>query len=253
MDLKNNQSDKKSNDSSNLSKKLFKSLNSQNYGINALNISKESQNLINNLTRKYSYDPKIYIKNFVPVLRPKEKDSNLIPTKLMLGCKKRNSSTISNPSSFEDEDEEDMDKEEMNNLSNSFVNSVESDSSSNSENNDNNEINNARKSLTKIRKYSIIRKNSKKNIASKNLKINFDKQKNEKEESDSFLTNSIKELDNSLENNKLCSKAKKSFNIQSSLEKNEMILSNNLQHKKRDRINSFSILETLQNKLKLDK
>ena len=153
MDLKNNQSDKKSNDSSNLSKKLFKSLNSQNYGINALNISKESQNLINNLTRKYSYDPKIYIKNFVPVLRPKEKDSNLIPTKLMLGCKKRNSSTISNPSSFDDEDEEDMDKEEMNNLSNSFVNSVESDSSSNSENNDNNEINNARKSLTKIRKY----------------------------------------------------------------------------------------------------
>ena len=53
MDLKNNQSDKKSNDSSNLSKKLFKSLNSQNYGIKALNISKEGQNLINNLTRKY--------------------------------------------------------------------------------------------------------------------------------------------------------------------------------------------------------
>ena len=219
---------------------------SQKYEVVALDVIPEKVEKINNRISPIQDE---YIEKFF-----KEKDLNLIPSKLMLGCKKRNSSTISNPSSFDDEDEQEMDKEEMNNLSNSFVNSVESDSSSSSENMDNNEINIARKSLTKIRKYSIVRKNSKKNIDSKSIKINFDKQKNEKEESDSFLNiNSIKESDNSLENNKLFSKAKKSFNFQSPLEKNEIILSNNLQHKKRDRINSFSILETLQNKLKLDK
>jgi hypothetical protein len=253
MELRNNQSDKKSNNSSNLKTKSFKTLKSQSLGINALNISKENQNLINNLMRKYSYDPKIYIKNFVPVLRPKEKDLNLIPTKLMLNNKKRNSSTVSNPSSFDDDDEEDMDKDELN-LSNSFVNSVESNSSSsNSDNTDNNEIKNARKSMTKIRKYSMIHQNSKKNIISKTSIINLDNQKNEKEESDSFLNYSLKKSDNVFEKNKISSKAKKSFNIISSLKNNEIIFSNNLQQKKRDRINSFSILETLQNKIKLDK
>ena len=141
MELRNNQSDKKSNNSSNLNSKSFKTQKSQSLGINAFNISKENQNLINNLMRKYSYDPKLYIKNFVPVLRPKEKDLNLNPTRLMLNYKKRNSSTVSNPSSFDDDDdEEDMDKDESN-LSHSFVNSVESNSSSsNSDNTDNNEI-----------------------------------------------------------------------------------------------------------------
>ena len=252
MELRNNQSDKKSNNSSNLNSKSFKTLKSQSLGINALNISKENQNLINNLMRKYSYDPKLYIKNFVPVLRPKEKDLNLIPTKLMLNNKKRNSSTVSNPSSFDDDDE-DMDKDELN-LSNSFVNSVESDSSSsNSDNTDNNEIKNARKSMTKIRKYSMIRQNSKKNIISKTSIINLDNQKNAKDESDSFLNYSLKKSDNVFEKNKISSKAKKSFNIIPSLKNNEIILSNNLQQRKRDRINSFSILETLQNKIKLDK
>ena len=253
MELRNNRSDKKSNNSSNLNSKSFKTQKSQSLGINALNISKENQNLINNLMRKYSYDPKLYIKNFVPVLRPKEKDLNLNPTRLMLNYKKRNSSTVSNPSSFDDDDEEDMDKDESN-LSHSFVNSVESNSSSsNSDNTDNNEIKNARKSMTKIRKYSMIRQNSKKNIISKASIINLDNQKNAKDESDSFLNYSLKKSDNVFEKNKISSKAKKSFNLISSLNNNEIILSNNLQQKKRDRINSFSILETLQNKIKLDK
>ena len=253
MELRNNRSDKKSNNSSNLNSKSFKTQKSQSLGINAFNISKENQNLINNLMRKYSYDPKLYIKNFVPVLRPKEKDLNLNPTRLMLNYKKRNSSTVSNPSSFDDDDdEEDMDKDESN-LSHSFVNSVESNSSSsNSDNTDNNEIKNARKSMTKIRKYSMIRQNSKKNIISKASIINLDNQKNAKDESDSFLNYSLKKSDNVFEKNKISSKAKKSFNLISSLNNNEIILSNNLQQKKRDRINSFSILETLQNKIKLD-
>ena len=60
------------------------------------------------------------------------------------------------------------------NLSNSFVNSVISNSPTDSDNNDN-EINNVRKNFTRIRKYSLQRNLSKKNIQNKKTgKISLD-------------------------------------------------------------------------------
>ena len=191
--------------------------------------------LIDNPMRKYSYEPKIYIKNFVPVIRPKI-TQKLIPTKLILNSKK-NSSTLSQPSSDE---ENDISNEDLNS-SNSFVNSVISDSSSDN-NIDDNEINNVRKNFTKIRKYSIYRNRSKKNIKIKdtndfNLNNNNSNIKKEKSESDE------KDI-------KKTYISKKSYVILSSLQKNENI---KIEKKPRNRINSFSILETLQNNLKIEK
>jgi len=227
--------DNKTDINSEQSKKPFKARNSEYIEINTLNIFKQNSNLINNLTRRYSYDPKICVKNFVPVLRPKESDLNMIPTKLTLNYKKRNSSALSKTSSFDEDDIAEESKDELN-LKNSFVNSVSSNSSFNSEDDDNNKINNVRKNFTKIRKYSIFRKNSRNNSISKTLKINLDNEKNDEE-------------DNSIENINLLRKPKKSFQFLSSFKKNENIIFNNFQ-KNRSRINSISILETLQNKLK---
>lgn len=232
--------DNKTDINSEQSKKPFKARNSEYIEINTLNIFKQNSNLINNLTRRYSYDPKIYIKNFVPVLRPKESDLNMIPTKLTLNNKKRNSSALSKTSSFDEDDKVEESKDELN-LKNSFVNSVSSNSSFNSEDDDNNKINNVRKNFTKIRKYSIFRKNSRNNSISKTLKINL--------ENESCINNKMKELDNSIENNNFLRKPKKSFYFLSSFKKNENIIFNSFQ-KNRSRINSISILETLQNKLK---
>ena len=164
----------------------------------------------------------------------------MIPTKLTLNNKKRNSSALSKTSSFDEDDVEES-KDELN-LKNSFVNSVSSNSSFNSEDDDNNKINNVRKNFTKIRKYSIFRKNSRNNNSiSKTLKINLD--------NESCINNKMKELDNSIENINFLRKPKKSFYFLSSFKKNENIIFNSFQ-KNRSRINSISILETLQNKLK---
>ena len=99
----------------------------------------------------------MFIPNFVPVLRPIQNDS-IIPSKLILNNKKRNSSTISNPSS---EDLDDFDNEEFN-LRESFEDLNLSESSSDSENEENKEINDIRKNFKKIRKCSILRNKSKK-------------------------------------------------------------------------------------------
>ena len=210
-----------------------------------LGISDKEQDLINNLMRKYSYDPKLYIKNFVPVLHPKENDTNIIPSKLVLNYKKRNSSTKSHPSSSEDEDE-DMSNEELNlNLSNSFVNSVISDSSSDTEKDDIKEIQNTRKNFTRIRKSSLYRNLSKKTISNKRTgKISLDLY----EQSDFNLYGNI---DDSYEKIKNKAFHKNSCFIFSSSNNNWKGI--NEIKKQRNRINSFSILETLQNKLKLDK
>ena len=215
--------------------------------LKTLGLSEQNKDLINNLMRKYSYDPKLYIKNFVPVLRPMENDKKIIPSKLVLNCKKRNSSTLSNPSS-KDENEINNENEELN-LSNSFVNSVISNSPTDSDNNDN-EINNVRKNFTRIRKYSLQRNLSKKNIQNKKTgKISLDM--GEKIYSD--INNDRKESKDSYEKIKFNLMPKKSGVILSSLKMKENNRFNNQQIKQRNRINSCSILETLQNKLKLDK
>ena len=239
------QNDMVTNNSSELSIKSSKTKKSEQLAYKTLGISEKEQNLINNLMRKYSYDPKIYIKNFVPVLRPKENDSNIIPSKLILNCKKRNSSTISHPSSSEDENG-DLDNEELrSNLSNSFVNSVISDSSSDTENDDIKEIKNTRKNFTKIRKSSLHRNLSKKNISNiRTGKISLDLY----EQSDFNLYSNIDDSYEKIKNNAL---HKNSCVILSSLNNDWKGI--NEVKKQRSRINSFSILETLQNKLKLDK
>ena len=240
-----NQSDMITNNSSELSIKSSKTKKSELLNYKTLGISDKEQNLINNLMRKYSYDPKLYIKNFVPVLRPKENDSNIIPSKLILNYKKRNSSTISHPSSSEDENEDIGNAELKLNLSNSFVNSVISDSSSDTENDDIKEIKNTRKTFTKIRKSSLHRNLSKKNICNKRTgKISLDLY----EQSDFNLYDCI---DDSYEKIKNKAFHKNSCVIFSSLDNNWKGI--NEVKKQRSRINSCSILETLQNKLKLDK
>jgi len=251
MESNINNCDKKIDSNLDQSKKSFKARKSEYIGLNALNIFKENSNLPNNLMRKYSFNPKIYIKNFVPVLGPKENDLNIIPTKLTLN-KKRKSSTLSNASSSNEDDGEDKCKEELN-LNNNFVNSVSSNSSFSSKNDENNKINKVRKNFTKIKKHSVFRKNSRNSKTSKTLKINLVNEKNNEEECDSCSNDEMKESDNSPEYNNLIKMPKKSFHFLSSFKNNENKIFNNFQKKNRNRINSFSILETLQNKLKLDK
>ena len=246
MELKINDSDNQTNNTSTRSIKSYKTQKSEKMPLNVLGISKQKENQINNLMRKYSYDPKLYIKNFVPVLHPMPNDSKLIPSKLNLGNKKRNSSTLSNPSS-EDEDKEEIANEELN-LSNSFVNSLLSDSSSESEDDGDNPINSARKNFSKIRKYSIYRE---KNLTPR--KISLDNKKDLEENLDSNLNNNIKELHKSLKINQFKNFPKRSLCIFPDLRKNKNTINNELQKKKRNRINSFSILETLQNKIKIEK
>ena len=142
----------------------------------------------------------------------------MIPTKLTLNNKKRNSSALSKTSSFDEDDKVEESKDELN-LKNSFVNSVSSNSSFNSEDDDNNKINNIKKNFTKIRKYSIFRKNSRNNSISKTLKINLD--------NESCINNKMKELDNSIENINFLRKPKKIFYFFSSFKKNENIIFNN--------------------------
>lgn len=223
------------NSNSSISNKKNKSVHFSKVLLNPKN-----EIIINNMMRKYSYEPKIYIKNFVPVLRPK-KESKIIPSKLTLYPKRKITLTISEPSS--DKEDNISDNEELN-LSNSFVNSVISDSSSDE---DKNEINHARKNLTKIRKYSSLRNKSKENIkAIKTDKINLNNDENINIEKKEYNNLTIKKLDYNIKNYI----SKKSYVILSSLQKEENITVDN---QKRNRINSFSILETLQNKLKLEK
>ena len=246
MELKINPYDNIPNNDSNNIMRSFKSLKSEKLPISTLAISKKSKDFVNSIIRKYSYDPKLYIKNFVPVLHPMPNDSKLIPSKLNLGNKKRNSSTLSNPSS-EDEDKEEIANEELN-LSNSFVNSLLSDSSSESEDDGDNPINSARKNFSKIRKYSIYRE---KNLTPR--KISLDNKKDLEENLDSNLNNNIKELHKSLKINQFKNFPKRSLCMFPDLRKNKNTINNELQKKKRNRINSFSILETLQNKIKIEK
>ena len=196
-----------------------------------LNISEENQAFIRNLNRKFTYNPKLFIPNFVPVLRPKPNNSKLIPSKLMLNNKRRNSSTISNPSS---EDSDNIDNEELN-LTNSFEGLNLSDSSSDSKNEKNNEINDVRKNFSKIRKFSFMRNKSKENANKKFGKMYLDKEIFNKE------------------NKKLFLMQKKSIETLSSLKINENMIINAHHKKPKYSMNSNSILETLQNKFNFEK
>ena len=207
------------------------------------NFSKENQAFIRNLTRKYTYNPKMFIPNFVPVLRPIHNDS-IIPSKLILNNKKRNSSTISNPSS---EDLDDFDNEEFN-LRESFEDLNLSESSSDSENEENKEINDIRKNFKKIRKCSILRNKSKKTNDKNFGKMYLNNEIINNEKSDLYLDNNIDQSDFSLENKKLFLMPKKSIGTLSSLIDNENIIINEHLKKPKLSMNSNSILETLQNK-----
>ena len=145
---------------------------------------------------------------------------------------------MSNPSS-DDENEEEKGDDELN-LSNNFVNSFISDSSSDSENDENNQISQARKNFSKIRKCSMYRE---KNLTPR--KISSDNPIHYKENLCVNINHNIKDLDNSLQNIK-------EINLPG-LKNNINFINNDLRKMKRDRINSFSILETLQNNIKIDK
>ena len=60
MELKINDSDNQTNNTSTRSMKSYKTQKSEKMTLNVLGISKQKENQINNLMRKYSYDPKLY-------------------------------------------------------------------------------------------------------------------------------------------------------------------------------------------------
>ena len=226
--------------SSNLNISKQKTKSGQFYEEQFYNYMPKEINIIN-ASRKLTYDINL-IKNFVPVIRPKKKQK-INPSKLILNSKTKASSISQHAS----EDENDINNDELN-LSNSFVNSVISDSSSDSF--DEKEIKNTRKNFTKIRKYSMYRNRSKKNINEKNTKdlndINIVDNliKKDKAKSDKISIRKENNLKNYV--------SLKSCQILSTLEKNENMAINK---KPRNRMNSFSILEALQiqNNLKFEK
>lgn len=215
------------------------------------------QNKIPFLTRRYTCFPGMNQKNFAPKLHPRENTLNIKPTKLSLISTKeilpkKNFSPSSCPVS-EDENKSNRDSDTSKNLSDS---NFDDDDNSSSDYNDNEKfikINDIRKNFIHLKKDSIYRNKSKKDIRKDNcinkiLNIekdnNINNNHNQYEEYGSNLF-SIKEKNEILE----CKKHKQSCNI---------ILSfgnriEKMEEKQRNRINSFSILETLENKTKNEK
>ena len=120
--------------------------------------NEQSLNLTRHLTRRYTCEPNISVKNFVPILRPISNSEHMIPSKFLLSSKRNNNNPLSCPVS---EDENELE--------------VDSDSSSNSsdlENSLNNEKKNrfncVKKNLVKLRKNSRI---SNKSVENKKIDV----------------------------------------------------------------------------------
>ena len=196
--------------------------------------NEQSLNSTRHLTRRYTCEPNISVKNFVPILRPISNSKHMIPSKFLLSSKRNNNNPLSCPVS---EDENELE--------------VDSDSSSNSsdlENSLNNEKKNrfncVKKNLVKLRKNSRI---SNKSVENKKIDVdekikNIEQKPNPKK---------MKESDDTFEINKnseFYRKHKYSCNILPHFYKGE-----NLFNKiKRNRINSSSILEILENQSKIE-
>ena len=297
MELKSISSEKVTDQSSNQSAISEQFKFNQNQAKNfSGNIPKEEKNQNkNSIIRKYTLEPQIFRKEFVPVLKPIE--IHLVPSKLRLNeikfkhnksknkYNKDNTSCISCPCS-----EEESEVNYYLDMSNSSEISDSSDLSNNNKNIVNNLNENGlkdiRKKFIKIRTGSIHKVMTKKNLKNKKLSQQYDcfdivdkeKCKECKDEEDNFssesfddnnifISNSIKP--NEDQNQKLKLKQTKSSNfVTNSLKNYDSIMDKNNDidddgekddnidnkiNKRRNRIYSSSILETLKNKLKIDK
>ena len=193
-----------------------------------------NKNKISTLKEKKSYNNNN--NNFELILYPKKSTLNVIPSKLSLNPINNIDEKVYSPSSCpasEDEDESEIyyELDLSKNLSYSNIYDSSSDVS-----NEENQLNDIRKSFSRIRKYSIHRNNSKKEIK------NEQKIKNQMEEFEQNIFSNNEE-NNTFENKK----HKKSVNA--------TLNYNNIKNdiKTRNRTYSVSILETLRNKKKYNK
>ena len=270
---------------------------SKNFSDNTLKEEKKENNHFINSVRKYSIEPQIFRKEFVPVLKPIE--IHLVPSKLKLNemefkhkKNKKNKdffSCLSCPCSEEgSEINSDLD------LSSSLDISEISDLSKNINNtNDEKGLNAIRKKFSKIKFGSIQKvktnKNLKKKLTSKQFEcFNIYDNDNKEEEDNNLYNDKIEENENRFsselyeENNNFNNYSMKPYegnNLDLKKIKSSKIITNSIKHydnlfnkdnlqnndnnnahnmedvnqKKRNRIYSFSILDTLKNKLKIDK
>ena len=281
--------DQSSNHSS-LSEKINNNQQIKNNAENKLKEQKVQNNFIN--LRKYTMEPVLFRKEFVPVLKPIE--IHLVPTKFRLNKleykhNRRNKkdknilNCISCPCS---ENGNDIDDES--DVSNSSDISDISDLSNNiknDNNNNNNRLKDIRKKFSKLKSGTIHKVMTKKNLNNKKLSKQFDcfdnpevdEEENESEnykgdedsfsfdlyeENNNFANYSMKPYDNidfelkQTKSSKIINNTLKNYEHISDQKNNEDDNDNkkdNKNNKKRNRVYSFSILETLKNKLKIDK
>ena len=276
--MKNNISEKMTDQSSNQSS-ISEKLNYGQQLANKIN-QKKNQNTETiedndyiNFMRKYTMEPQIFRKEFVPVLKPIV--IHWVPTKLILnkneykhsGKNRNKGSPISCPCS-EDENEIDEDL--------SFSNSSDiSDLSKEYLDNNENGLKEIRKNFIKLKSGSIHKVMTRKTIKAKNsFKFDYfknsdiEEEKIEKEDKDLssdsdpdlydeniFTSYQMKPYDKvelglkPTKSSKICTEKIKGYenNINEENDKNNAAL------KKRNRINSMSILDTLKNRLKFEK
>ena len=248
MEIKNNNSEKVTDQSSNqssISEKL-------NYGqklSNKINQKKIQNTEIiedndyTNFMRKYTMEPQIFRKEFVPVLKPIV--IHWVPTKLILNKNEFKELSFSNSSEISD-------------LSNEYLNNNE------------NGLKGIRKNFIKLKGGSIHKVMTRKTIKAKMInKLNYfqnsdvEEKKVEKEDKDSsnselyddniFTTYQMKPYDKvelglkPTKSTKICNEKIKGYEN----EINENNDKNNNALKKRNRLNSMSILDTLKNRLNL--
>ena len=198
--------------------------------------NQQCQNKSRHLNRRYTCEPNISVKNFVPVLRPKSNSEQMVPSKLLLISNRNNNiNPLSCPVS-EDENEIENDSDSS---------SSSSDTENNFAKNKKNKLNYIKQNLINIRKNSCVS-----NKSMENKKVDMEEKINDIEQK--LKLNKKKELDDDTfeidKNHEIFRKHKYSCNIIPNFYKNENIF-NNI---KRNRINSSTILEILENQCKIE-
>ena len=268
MEIKNTYSDKVTDQSSNQSSNSDK--------IETIkDIEKLTETKYSNLMRKYSMEPHIFRKEFVPVLKPIE--IHLIPTKLILNEEdfkhsKKNKNKEASISCPYSEDEKLINDE----LNFSDISDISDFSELSNKNDSENGLKELRKNFIRLKSGQIQKVKTIKTIKHKiSKKFDFEgsdiegnKSENDDENEDKGSISSDSDLydDNNIfinysikpyNNKELGLKPTKSNKVVTHFnyinDDNDNNNNNNMNVKKRNRINSMSILDTLKNRLKFDK
>ena len=284
MELKNSYSDKVTDQSSNLSSNSEKidhcQQPSEKFFKNIKNIEKITETQYSNLMRKYSMEPHIFRKEFVPVLKPIE--IHLVPTKLILNKEdfkhSRKNKNIEEPISYPCSEDEKLINEELNFSDSSDISDI-SELSNKNENDTENGLKELRKNfirlksgLQKFKTRKTIKHKISKKFDFENYDIEENKSENDDQNEDKGSISSDSDLydDNNIfinyslkpyNNKELGLKPTKSnkvvthFNFinDDKFKDDDVDNNNNMNLKKRNRINSMSILDTLKNRLKIGK